>query len=63
MRSIIAFFVCTLLATVMVAVGIAVWNSRLGNHDPALRVIHYDTNYDLSSQRRLPADWNRQLER
>jgi hypothetical protein len=42
---------------------LAVWDGRIGHHDPALRAIHYDTNYDLSSQRRRPPDWNEPLPR
>jgi hypothetical protein len=63
MRWIIALFITTLLATAATGLGLAIWDGRIGHHDPAMRAIHYDTKYDLSSQRRLPADRSRPLER
>ena len=63
MRWIIGLFVTTILATFTAGVGFAVWEGRIGHHDGARRVIHYDSQYEMSSQRRLPADWNRALPR
>lgn len=54
MRWVIGLFVTTLLATAAAAVTVAVWDGRIGHHDSAVRTIHYDTNYDLSAQRRMP---------
>jgi hypothetical protein len=54
MRWIIAVFVLTVLATATAGVGLAIWDGRIGHQDPATRTIHYDTKYDLSSQRRMP---------
>jgi hypothetical protein len=59
MRWVIGLFVTTLLATAAAAVSVAVWDGRISHHDSAVRMIHYDTNYDLSAQRRMPANPNR----
>jgi hypothetical protein len=48
----IALFVLTVLATVTAGFAIAVWDGRIGLREPATRVIHYDTKYDLSAHRR-----------
>jgi hypothetical protein len=56
MRLVIALSTCALLATAAAAVGIAGWLGHLGRADANLRPIHYDTNYELSAQRRLPAE-------
>jgi hypothetical protein len=34
----------------------AIGTGHFGHHDASLRAIHYDTTYDLSAQRRLPAE-------
>jgi hypothetical protein len=52
MRWLIALFIVALVATVTAGVGYAFWEGRLGLHEPAMRPIHYDSRYDLSSQRR-----------
>ena len=56
MRLVIGLFVCAALATAAAVTGIAAWTGHIGHHDTNLRAIHYDTNYDLSAQRRLPAE-------
>ena len=53
MRLVVAIFVLTVLATVTAGIGLALWDGRIGHHDPATRAIHYDSNYDLSAQRRV----------
>ena len=45
-------FVLALIVTASTAVGVAYWDGRLGHHDAGTRAIHYDTNYNVSSQRR-----------
>ena len=42
--------------TAAASIGVALWDGHLGHQDANLRAIHYDTNYDLSAQRRLPAE-------
>jgi hypothetical protein len=54
MKWTIAFFMSVLLVTAAAGVSYAVWTGK-GHHDH-LRVIHYDTHYDLSAQRRMPAE-------
>jgi hypothetical protein len=54
MRWVIALSVLAILGTAASSFGVAFWTGRIGSHDPNLRVIHYDTNYDLSAQRRQP---------
>jgi len=49
MRLVLALFV---LAVLVAAVGLSVWDGRLRPADTNLRAIHYDTQYDLSAQRR-----------
>jgi hypothetical protein len=56
MRLVIGLFTCAVLATAAAGIGIAAWTGHLGHHDANLRTIHYDTNYDLSAQRRVPAE-------
>ena len=51
MKLLFALFVLAVSAIAASAVGFAVWDSGIGHHD--VRSIHYDTNYDLSSQRRI----------
>jgi hypothetical protein len=63
MRWVIGLFVMTLLATAAAGVSLAFWEGHLGHHDAAVRQIHYDSKYDLSAQRRMPAAPNRPSER
>ena len=57
MRLVLGLLTCAVLATAAAAgIGIAAWTGHLGHHDANLRAIHYDTNYDLSAQRRLPVE-------
>jgi hypothetical protein len=56
MKLVIALFALAVLGTAAAGVGFAAWTGHLGHHDANLRVIHYDTNYDLSASRRLPAE-------
>ena len=55
MRLVVALFILTVLATVTAGIGFAFWDGRIGHRELATRAIHYDTNYDLSAQRRIPA--------
>jgi len=50
MKLAIALFTLAVLGTA--TIGIAAWTGHFGHHDANLRAIHYDTNYDLSAQRR-----------
>jgi hypothetical protein len=52
MRLVATLFILTVLATVTGSIGLAFWDGRLGHRSEATRAIHYDTNYDLSAQRR-----------
>ena len=54
MKLMIGLFALAVLGTA--GVGVAAWTGHLGHHDASLRAIHYDTNYDLSASRRLPAE-------
>ena len=56
MRLVVALFGLAMLATAAVSVGFSIWDGHQGHNDAALRAIHYDTTYDLSAQRRVPAD-------
>jgi len=56
MKWAIGLFLLAVLGTGGAVVGFSVWTGHLGHHDAALRAIHYDTNYDLSAQRRLPVE-------
>ena len=55
MKSVIALFASMMIGTAA-AIGFAVWAGHDGHHDTNLRAIHYDTQYDLSAQRRMPAE-------
>jgi hypothetical protein len=55
MKFLIAAFVLALLGTASASIGLAVWDGRF-HRDTAVRPIHYDTKYDLSAQRRMPAE-------
>jgi hypothetical protein len=52
MRLVITLFMLAVVLTASAAIGMAVLDGRYGHHDSNLRTIHYDTNYNLSSQRR-----------
>jgi len=56
MRLVIGLFLLAALATATASIAIAVWDGRIGHHGATMRPIHYDTNYDLSAQRRLPPE-------
>lgn len=53
MRLLIALFLLAVSAAAFAEYGIEMWDGRLGNHDPALRIIRYDSNYELTGQRRI----------
>ena len=55
MKLLIAGFVLAMLSTAGASIGFAVWDGRF-HRDTAVRPIHYDTKYDLSAQRRVPAE-------
>ena len=55
MRLVIALFGAAVVATAATGFGFSVWHDGL-RHDTNVRVIHYDTKYDLSAQRRMPAE-------
>jgi hypothetical protein len=42
--------------TATASIGFAIWDGHHGHNDASLRAIHYDTSYDLSAQRRAPAE-------
>jgi hypothetical protein len=56
MRTVVALFLFAVLITASASIGFAIWDGHHGHNDANLRAIHYDTNYDLSAQRRVPAD-------
>ena len=56
MKLVIALFMLAVLGTAAASVGFTAWTGHFGHHDANLRAIHYDTNYDLSASRRLPAE-------
>jgi hypothetical protein len=56
MKLAIGLFLLAVLATGAASVAIAVWDGRIGHHGATMQPIHYDTNYDLSAQRRLPLE-------
>jgi hypothetical protein len=41
---------------VIAGFGVSAWKGYVGHRDTNLRAIHYDSNYDLSAQRRVPAE-------
>jgi hypothetical protein len=55
MKLVIALFATAMLG-IAATVGLAVWAGHIGSHDASLRAVHYDTQYDLSAQRRVPAE-------
>ena len=56
MRLAIGLFLLAVLATATASIVIAVWDGRISQHGATMRPIHYDTNYDLSAQRRIPPE-------
>jgi hypothetical protein len=56
MKWAIGLFLLAMLGTAGTAVGLAAWTGHFVHHDANLRAIHYDTDYDLSAQRRLPVE-------
>ena len=56
MKLVIGLCASVALAAAAAVTGIAAWTGHLGRQDANLRTIHYDTNYDLSAQRRIPAE-------
>jgi hypothetical protein len=52
MRWVIALSVLAILVTAASSFGVALWTGHVGSQGPNLRVIHYDSQYDLSAQRR-----------
>jgi hypothetical protein len=59
MKLLVAGFLFAVLSTVAASIGFAVWDGRFSLRDPQVRAIHYDTRYDLSTQRRMPAEQRR----
>ena len=59
MKLLIAGFLLAVFSTVAASVGFAVWDGRYSLRDPQMRAIHYDTQYDMSAQRRIPAEQRR----
>lgn len=57
MKLLIAGFLLAMLSTAGASIGFAIWDGRF--HHDTVRAIHYDTRYDLSAQRRIPADAQR----
>ncbi|MCX7314144.1 MAG: hypothetical protein WCG92_04625 [Hyphomicrobiales bacterium] len=54
MKSMFALVVLAVLGTAGISLGVTLWTGPTGHQDSALRAIHYDTQYDLSAQRRAP---------
>jgi hypothetical protein len=59
MKLLVAGFLFAVMSTVAASIGFAVWDGHFTLRDPAMRAIHYDTKYDLSTQRRIPAEQRR----
>ena len=59
MKLLIAAFLLAVLSTVAASIGFALWDGHYSLRDPQLRAIHYDTQYDMSAQRRIPAEQRR----
>jgi hypothetical protein len=53
MRLLIALFLLAVSAAAFAQYGVAMWDGRLGHHDPALRIITYSSKYELTGQRRM----------
>jgi hypothetical protein len=56
MKLLIVGFLLAMLSTAGASIGFALWDGHFSRHDFAVRAIHYDTKYDLSAQRRIPAE-------
>jgi hypothetical protein len=56
MKLLVAGFLLAVLSTVAASIGFALWDGHFSLRDPQMRAIHYDTQYDLSTQRRQPAE-------
>jgi hypothetical protein len=52
MRLAATAFVLVVVLTATAAIGMAYLDGRLGHRDGNVRAIHYDSNYNISSQRR-----------
>jgi len=59
MKLLVAGFLLAVLSTVAASMGFALWDGHFRHRDPQLRAIHYDTQYDMSAQRRMPAEQRR----
>ena len=53
MKFLIALFLLAVSAAAFAEYGVEMWDGRLGHHDPVLRTIRYDSNYELTGQRRI----------
>jgi len=38
------------LCTLTAGIGLALFDGRIGHHEPAMRAIHYDTQYDVGRE-------------
>jgi hypothetical protein len=56
MRLLIAVFVLAVSAAAFADYGIELWDGRFGHHDPALRPINYDSQYEMTGQRRIKTE-------
>jgi hypothetical protein len=59
MKLLIAAFLLAVLSTIAASIGFALWDGHYIHRDPQLRAIQYDTKYDMSAQRRMPAEPSR----
>ncbi|MBX9827670.1 MAG: hypothetical protein K2Y27_22075 [Xanthobacteraceae bacterium] len=59
MKLLIAAFLLAVLSTFAASVGLALWDGHYRHRDLQLRAIHYDTQYDMSAQRRVPSELRR----
>jgi hypothetical protein len=55
MRLLIALFLLAVLAAATASLGMEFWSGRIGHPGASMRAIHYDTNSEMSAQRRMPA--------
>jgi hypothetical protein len=56
MKLSIGLLAFAVLLTAALSVGLTGWMGYVGHRDASLRAIHYDSNYDLSAQRRIPTE-------
>jgi len=54
MKVLIALFAMAMLSTTAASIGFAIWDGHFSMRGSTVRAIHYDTQYDLSAQRRRP---------